>query len=217
MAMRAYSTDHHQQSLHNPTPTRYGMSHEHDPSDPFRNGTGHHVPDPQGPGSGPSGQPAWADPDNTSLQPRRWQDPGADQQPLPGLENLPVGPPDAYMFQGPVPPPGIIKQYDDLSPGMGQRIMDDAHEDIVQDRQITREAFDYAIKESKIRVRLAVGITVCSFLGIFVSLAAFDDPESIIGATLCGLGAAGPTIRALLNRGDKKDDQDQNAPPPPAQ
>ena len=116
------------------------------------------------------------------------------------------------MFSGPVPPPAIIEQYDQLSPGAGQRILDDAHEDVVLDRQITRDSFNYAIKEAKTRVRLAVGITIASFAGIFACLGFFDAPESIVGASVCGLTAAGPTIRAILDR-TGKDDQPPSTPP----
>lgn len=48
--------------------------------------------------------------------------------------------------------------------------MDDAHDNIVHDREITRRSFDYAIWESKARLFIATSNAVLSFLVIFACL-----------------------------------------------
>lgn len=78
--------------------------------------------------------------------------------------------------------------------------MDDAHDDIVHDREISKQSFDYVIWEAKRRLNVSVGLMCVSFVGIFVSLGVFDPPESIAGATLCGFAAITPITLALLNR-----------------
>lgn len=107
------------------------------------------------------------------------------------------------MFQGPVPPPAIIEEYERIYPGAGRRILDDAHDDVVQDRQITQKAFNFTVHEATVRLRLAIGLNGLSFVGIFACLVFFDAPESIVGATLCGLGTVGPGVHAVLTREQK--------------
>ena len=78
--------------------------------------------------------------------------------------------------------------------------MDDAHDDIVHDREISRKSFEYVIKESKARLTVAIALTGLSFIGIFVSLSLFEPPESLVGASLCGIGAITPIVLNLLNK-----------------
>ena len=71
---------------------------------------------------------------------------------------------------------------------MGDRIMDDAHKDMVADREVTQESFKYAVL-------------------IAVFLFALDPPESVVGASLVSLVALTPLVTTLLNR--------SSTPPPP--
>lgn len=90
--------------------------------------------------------------------------------------------------------------------------MDDAHDDIVHDREISRESFEYVIWESKTRLYVAIALTCLSFVGIFVSLIIFEPPESLMGASLCGIGAVTPIVLSLLNKNSatKKPQHNQN-------
>lgn len=76
--------------------------------------------------------------------------------------------------------------------------MDDAHEDMVLDRQVTREAFSYAIHEARVRLYTAVTIVPVSLILITVFLFALEPPESYIGTGLVGFLAATPLVRTFI-------------------
>lgn len=173
------------------------MNHEHDPHNPQRYGQDQHATeqssDPRSPGS----TPAFTDPDCQGIQPRGWQYPDPDQPPLTGLE--PLSPATLVGFQGPVPPPHIIEAYNQIAPGAGTRILNDAHEDTIEDRRITREAFEHTKHEAWVRIGIAALVLLMCVSGIFVCLAIFHPPESIAGATLFSLGAIASVIKEVMN------------------
>ena len=112
-----------------------------------------------------------------------------------------------WAHQGPTPHPQIIKQHNDIQPGAGDRIMEDAHADIVLDRKVTAESFEYAIFESKVRLFTTVGVIFGALILIPAILVLFDPPESIVGTAAVGLAAASPLVRTLI--GPKQSQKDQ--------
>lgn len=72
--------------------------------------------------------------------------------------------------------------------------MNGAHDDITQDRQLTKKSFEYAIWEARRQFSVATAITLLSFAGIFISLFLLTPPESIAGALVCDLGTVGPVV-----------------------
>lgn len=173
------------------------MTHEHDPNHPQRHGQDQHAPEQSSDPSSPGSTPAFADPNSQGIQPRGRQYPEPDQTPLPGLE--PQSPPTLVGFQGPVPPPNIIEEYNQISPGAGTRILDDAHEDTMEDRRITREAFEHTKHEAWVRIAIAAIVLLMCVTGIFLCLALFEPPESIAGATLFSIGAIASVIKEVMN------------------
>lgn len=173
------------------------MNHEYDPNHPRRNGQDQYEPNPQSDPSSPGSTPAIEDSHRTGIQPGGRQHQEPNQQPLPGLE--PLSSTTIVGFEGPVPPPNVIEEYNRISSGSGTRILDDAHENSVEDRRITREAFEHAKHEAWVRVGIAGVVLILCVVGIFACLAIFDPPESIAGATLFSISAVASVIKEVIN------------------
>ncbi len=173
------------------------MNHEHDPNYPQRNGQDQHAAEPPSDPSSPGSTPALTGPHSQGVQPRGWQHPGANQPPLPGLEHITAS--ALVGFEGPVPPPAIIEEYNRIAPGSGTRILDDAHADTVLDRRITQEAFTHTKREAWVRITMAALVLLLCVVGIFACLALFDPPESLVGASLFSIGVAAPVIKEVIN------------------
>ena len=184
------------------------MNHENDPNHPERHGQDQHAPEWPSDPSSPGSTPAYPDPFFPDLQQHRQDDHSPNQPALPGLPDELNPSLIGVQYSGPTPHSSEIQKLNDINPGMGNRIMDDAHDDIVHDREMSKKAFEYVIWESKRRLNVAVALTCLSFIGIFVCLIFFDPPESLVGAGLCGVGAISPIILALLN----KNSGSQNSP-----
>lgn len=184
------------------------MNHEHSDS-PRRHGEHSPFPIQKGDVGGQSGSPAQQNPQHPHVPENGFSDSPSDQQALPGLENPQFGQEGLALFahQGPTPLPAIIKQHNDICPGAGDRIMDDAHEDMVLDRKITESSFRYSIFESKVRLGTAVCLISAALILIPIFLFLLDPPESIAGATLVGLAASTPLVATLLNSRDSKADR----------
>lgn len=182
------------------------MNHEHDPLHHQRHGQDQHAAKQPSDPSSPRSTPAFTDPHGQGIQQRGKQYPETDKTPLVGLE--PISPGTLVGFQGPVPPPGIIEEYNRISPGSGTRILDDAHEDTLEDRRITREAFEHAKREAWTRIVIAATVLLMCIAGIFVCLAVFEPPESIAGATLFSLGAIASVVKEVMNGSRSPDSQE---------
>lgn len=175
------------------------MNHENLPDDTTRHQSHPHVTNRKSEGSSEASPCSQPDPNSPQLwESQRLHQP-PDQQALPGLDDLPHNL-AAFSFEGPTPHPFIIDQYNQIKPGMGDRIMDDAHEDMVIDRKITQESFSYAIFEAKARLAIAIAVIVSCPILITVFLFALDPPESLVGAGLVGLASLTPLIATLLNK-----------------
>lgn len=158
---------------------------------------------------GASSQP---DPQNPRISEDSINDPQTNSDSLPGLGRVQIGqdPFAVFTHEGPTPLPAIIKQHNDISPGSGDRIMDDAHEDMVLDRKLTESSFLYAIYESKVRLWTAVGLIVAAFVSIPLFLFLLEPPESIVGCGMAGLAASAPLINTLLSSRGKRDTLEQD-------
>lgn len=117
-----------------------------------------------------------------------------------------------YHHRGPLPDPFTLDAYDQIVPGSAARMMDEALADTRQDRENNAAAVRGAIRYENWSLALAFCVVVLSIAGVFICLALLDPPESIAGATVCGLGAAGPIVANLLRR-DRK--EPPTAPPGP--
>ncbi|MDH2455339.1 DUF2335 domain-containing protein [Corynebacterium bovis] len=191
------------------------MTHEHDPDHPERDGQDQHAPEQSGdPGSSGS-TPAYPDPFRPSLRQHRHGDHPSNQPALPGLPDDLNQQVIGLQYSGPTPHSSEIQRLNEISPGMGNRIMDDAHDDIVHDRTMSERSFDYVIWESKRRLNVATGLTCLSFGGIFLTLFLLDPPESLVGAGLCGIGASTPIILGLLHGRPHPRDEQGKAPEQP--
>lgn len=134
------------------------MNHEEHSDGAGRSDQHPYVPNPTNESSRRPSTPTQSDPQQQGLPQNEHNDTEPNQQALPGLSNLPGKHPPVSIWEhyGPTPHPAIIQYHNDICPGSGDRIMDDAHEDMLLDRTITRESFNYAIHESKVRLYTAV-------------------------------------------------------------
>lgn len=189
------------------------MNHEEHSDGAERSEQHPHVPDRTSESSSRPGTPPQPDPQQPGLQQSEHSDSTPTQQSLPGLSNLPGAHPPVAVWEhyGPTPHPAIIQYYNDICPGSGDRIMDDAHEDMLLDRKITKESFDYAVHESKVRLYTAVALIACAVALIPVLLIILDPPESLVGVGALGLVAATPLVSTLLNS-DPKNSRAQPEP-----
>ena len=94
----------------------------------------------------------------------------------------------------------MIEDYNRISEGAGSQILRDAHDDAVQDREVSRSSFEFAIFESKVRLIAAVTLPLIAFLFISLFLFLLEPPESLVGAGVAGIGGIAPLVHALLNR-----------------
>lgn len=120
-----------------------------------------------------------------------------DKQTFPGITELPNI--TEWRFEGPTPSPHIIEWHNRIKPGSGDRIMDDAHEDMRLDREITKATFDYTIHESKVRLYTAVGLCIATVALVPIVLMLFEPPESIAGSSIVGAVGLSPLVSILLN------------------
>ncbi|MGV0340342.1 hypothetical protein ACUY2S_10365 [Corynebacterium parakroppenstedtii] len=179
------------------------MNHDNDPKDPEEHVSDQHGPNSTDQTSRKRSAPKKRNSDISGLQQDGSSHPETNRSDLPGIPT--VGPAHLEMAQysGPTPHSSEIKQLNAIEPGLGTRVMNDAHDDMIQDRELTKASFDYAIWEARRRFCVATLITLLSFAGIFISLFFLAPPESITGAIVCGLGTVGPVVRSFLDIRDK--------------
>lgn len=104
-----------------------------------------------------------------------------------------------WRFEGPTPSPHFIAWHNKIKPGSGDRIMDDAHEDMKLDREITNATFKYTIHESKVRLYTAVSLCIATVVLVPIVLMLFEPPESIVGSSIVGAVGLSPLVGILLN------------------
>ena len=185
------------------------MNHENHSHDPERHEQHPHVSNQSGQDSGRSSSSAEYDEERTCLPKGKpvYHPPG--EQALPGLTDLSRI--TEWRFESPTPMPQIIQWHNNIKPGSGDRIMDDAHEDIKLDRQITSSSFEYAIHESKVRLYTAIGLCISAVILVPIILLLFEPPESIVGTSVVGAIGLSPLVGTLLNgRGTVASPQAEN-------
>lgn len=151
----------------------------------------------------PDGAPGEPDANGSVVLPDGFGNHSGGQAALFGPDQL-VG----YEYSGPVPPPAMIAEYDRRYPGSGKRIMDDAHENQVLDRYVTKKSFDAAVFLEKGGFFAAVGVVVACLILMSVSIFVF---ENNVGGALFGLGAATPIVLGFLGNQRPKD-KTENGP-----
>ncbi|WP_454979807.1 hypothetical protein [Corynebacterium propinquum] len=175
------------------------MKHEHDPQNSRRCGENSHVANTTGGAGGTRDALEISDQDAASLRPGWGTNQLPDEQVLTGTGKF-----AAITFQGPIPPPSVIEDYNRISAGAGSQILKDAHEDAVQDREVSKRSFEFAIFEAKVRLVAAVTFPLIAFLFISLFLFFLEPPESLVGAGVAGIGGITPLVHALLNRGKQR-------------
>jgi uncharacterized membrane protein len=126
-------------------------------------------------------------------------------------------------FAGPLPPPGLIKGYEEVCPGAAQRIIAMAEAQGKHRRQIEEkmgsgnmEGMRLQFKENRRGQYCAVSVAI-AFLAAGVYVAVNGNPWP--GALLGGLGGGGMGLHAIVNaflrRGESADDQKSQPAQPP--
>ncbi|WP_448851165.1 DUF2335 domain-containing protein [Corynebacterium sp. 335C] len=183
------------------------MTHDDDARDDARGRPVHdgYVPAPaRDHGGSPPAQPHANGP---VLPDGRHVDPGAAQPPLPGLDVL-----RSYELQyhGPLPPPGILEEYERFVPGSARRILDDAHADAALNRGITRNSFDAAVRLEQAGFAVAATVVFVCLALMGLCLLFLDFPESAIGVAAFGFTGATPVVLGFLgNRRGHRNGGDQ--------
>ncbi|MFN3600566.1 MAG: hypothetical protein ACK4UY_04155 [Dietzia sp.] len=101
----------------------------------------------------------------------------------------------------------MITEYDKRYPGSGQRIMDDAHENQVLDRYVTKKSFDAAVFLEKGGFFVAIGVVVACLVLMSVSFFVF---ENNVAGVAFGLSAATPIVLGFLGNQRPKDKGDKS-------
>lgn len=96
----------------------------------------------------------------------------------------------------------MLAEYGMRYPGSGQRIMDDAHENQVLDRYITKKSFDAAVFLEKCGFFAAVGVVIACLVLMSVSFFIF---ENNVAGVAFGVSAATPIILGFLGNQDPKE------------
>lgn len=187
------------------------MAHDNVPFHDARDGQARFQPLERREQSSFGGQAQYADTTGSSIQPGWEQYPPPNQPAIPGIDRELVehGQIIGHAYAGPVPPPSIIDGCERIQAGLGKRILDDAHDDTVADREITRKAFDHAIWEAQAGFIVATFISMSAIVGIVLCLVFLDPPESLAGAGILGLASLTPLVRTFLNRDQQKSSADQ--------
>ena len=109
-----------------------------------------------------------------------------------------------FQFVGPLPPPGILEQYDKLCPGSAQRIIDAAHEEGVHRHELETKALDANVEamrrqfaEARLGQVFAL-IIALTFVGVGAYVSIHGQPWS--GTILGGIGLGGIVTAFIVGR-----------------
>lgn len=97
--------------------------------------------------------------------------------------------------EGPIPPPGLLAQYDQIAPGAAARIMNWAEEDLAHSRSMEREVLRTIAAERKrgqlsalsVAVIALASATVCAYLGAQVA-AGIIGGTTVVGLVVAFIG-----------------------------
>ncbi len=105
-----------------------------------------------------------------------------EQQPQ--NELLVHGRQEQYIFQGPLPSPRTLEQYNQIVPDAGERILQMAEKDAAFQHEITHKAIDTEAKERKRGqiFGMCIGLAALAVTGLALVLG-YSGAASIIGGT----------------------------------
>lgn len=116
-------------------------------------------------------------------------------------------------FQGPIPPPQLLAQYESITPGLADRIVKMAEQESVHRREVEHKLVDVAVqdqKDSTSEVRLGqifaffIGI-VTIVCGSYVVLAGFSVSGTVLGSS----GVLGLVTAFIMGRNKKQPEGDE--------
>lgn len=108
-----------------------------------------------------------------------------------------------YSFSGPIPPPEVIKKYEEAIPGSGNRIISMAENQSKHRQKLEQSVVSSNIHNEKIGMYLAFALTIV-FMIIGAALVIFD--KSVVG----WLAIFGPGGFHVWNYLDKRRREDEN-------
>lgn len=94
-----------------------------------------------------------------------------------------------HEFSGPIPHPEILNGYNEIVPGAAERILILAEEDAKHQREIERDALNFAAEEIKRGQWFGLTIGVLAFVASILALALGSEKAAIAlgGTTVVGL------------------------------
>lgn len=94
-----------------------------------------------------------------------------------------------HQFSGPLPPPEILQQYDQVIPGAAERILAMAEKDAKHQREIENSAIQFASREVKRGQWFGLAIGISAFITSIVALGLGSEQTASIlgGVTVVGL------------------------------
>lgn len=102
-----------------------------------------------------------------------------------------------HQFSGPIPPPEILQQYDQVISGAAERILAVAEKDAEHQREIEKSAIQFASREVKRGQWCGLAIGISAFITSIVALVLGSEQTASIlgGTTVIGLVAVFVTGR----------------------
>ena len=120
----------------------------------------------------------------------------------------------SMTYNGPLPPPQILREYDTLVPGSAQRILEEADRQSHHRQKLESSVIDSDILNSRLGLIFAFILAMFVF---FISYKAIMGGHSLAGTSLGGINVA--TLAGVFIYGSKKKSQelqkrrpDQNLP-----
>jgi uncharacterized membrane protein len=93
------------------------------------------------------------------------------------------------MYEGPMPPPSLLKQFDDISPGLAARIVENSLEQSRHRRELEKHVITASTESRKLGMYIGGGLGLTSLVGAVVT-AGMDQPwvaGVLVGAVTGGL------------------------------
>lgn len=126
---------------------------------------------------------------------------------------------ERHMMSGPIPPPDILKGYEEIVLGAAKQIMDNMTQESEHRRTMERKAIDYAARDSQTGMWQGFSIAILGLLlGFAIILVAIMKGEGILTVlvgTVSGTVLGGSSIVALVRQftGKNKAEAEQSEYP----
>jgi len=110
------------------------------------------------------------------------------------------------QFVGPIPPPNILQDYDQIIPGAAKRILIMAEEEAKHQHELEKSALNFTAEEVKRGQRYGLFIAISAFITSIIALflGSEEAAMTIGGTTVVGLVTVF-VIRAKLSNSPKAD------------